>query len=196
MPLVICMHGRGADANDLADLAPMLDGDDGYRFLFPNAPKAFEPYPGMAFGWTWFEGWPPRQESIAAARAMLLEFIDRAVEKYPTPPGKLVISGFSQGGLMSIDAGYRTKQKVGAIVIMSGAAFEAGLPDLAAGKNIPVLIAHGSDDEVIPVLAARRTRRLFEEHGIEPEYYEFPMGHQVAMEEIEVIRQFLVKCLG
>jgi len=49
MPMVIVMHGRGADANDLADVAPMID--DGYRFVFPNAPKKFEPMPGYSFGY-------------------------------------------------------------------------------------------------------------------------------------------------
>ena len=58
MPLVLLMHGRGADANDLADIAPMIDG--GYRFVFPNAAKAFEPMPGYSFGFSWFDGWPPR----------------------------------------------------------------------------------------------------------------------------------------
>ncbi|HUP45438.1 MAG TPA: hypothetical protein VM779_07990, partial [Thermoanaerobaculia bacterium] len=68
MPLVMVMHGRGADANDLADIAPALDGPVGYRFVFPNAPKPFEAYPGMTFGYTWFDGWPPSAESIAASR--------------------------------------------------------------------------------------------------------------------------------
>ena len=54
--MVVMIHGRGADMNDLADLAPMLDAAGGCRFVFPNAPKPFEPYPGMAMGWTWFEG--------------------------------------------------------------------------------------------------------------------------------------------
>ena len=53
LPLVILLHGRGADANDLADLAPYIDR--GYRFVFPNAPKAWEAGPGMTFGFTWFD---------------------------------------------------------------------------------------------------------------------------------------------
>src|SRR5260370_1410936 len=57
-PLVIVMHGRGADANDLADLAPMID--DGYRFGFPNAARPLEPMPGYSFGGTWFDGGPPQ----------------------------------------------------------------------------------------------------------------------------------------
>jgi predicted esterase len=112
LPLVLVMHGRGADANDLADVAPMLDPPGGARFVFPNAPKPFEAYPGMTFGFTWFDGWP---------------------------------------------------------------------------------IVHGTDDDMIPVLAARRARRLLEQHGIEPEYHEFAMGHHVTNESMEVVRDFIAR---
>ncbi len=191
LPLVLVLHGRGADANDLADLAPMLDPPGGARFVFPNAPKPFEPMPGYAFGYTWFEGWPPRGESLQESRALLLELIDELVKRYPTPPGKLILCGFSQGGLMSIDVGYRTQQPLAAIVVMSGAIAEADAPDFAAKKDVPVLIVHGTEDDMIPVLAARRARRILEQHGIEPEYHEFPMGHQVTPESMEVVRNFM-----
>jgi len=193
LPLVICMHGRGADANDLADLAPLLDGGDGYRFVFPNAPRPFEPVRGMQYGWSWFDGWPPEPKSIAESRALLLDFIDQAVAHFDVPAGKLLIGGFSQGGLMSIDCGFRTTQQVAGIVVMSGAAFEDDLPELRA---IPLFIAHGLADEVVPVLTARRARRLFEEHGLDPEYHELPIGHQVSQEEIDLVRLFIARCLG
>jgi phospholipase/carboxylesterase len=191
LPLILVMHGRGADANDLADLAPMMDPPGGARFVFPNAPKAFEAAPGMTFGYSWFDGWPPRGNSLQEARAAVLELIDALVARYPTPPGKLIVSGFSQGGLMSIDAGYRTQQPLAGIVVMSGAIAEADAPDFAAKKDIPVLIVHGTDDDMIPVLAARRARRLLEQHGIEPEYHEFPMGHHVTPESMAVVRDFM-----
>jgi phospholipase/carboxylesterase len=196
LPLIIMMHGRGADAHDLADVAPLLDGPGGYRFVFPNAPRPWEAQPGMTFGFTWFDGWPPRGESFRQSRRLVLAFLDAVVKRYPTPEGKLIISGFSQGALVALDVGFRTKQQVAAIVAMSGAIYEDELPDLDSNRDKRVLLVHGTNDEVIPVNAARRTRRVLEDHGIEPEYHEFPMGHQLTEESIAVVAEFISRSLA
>ena len=193
-PLVVVLHGRGADANDLADIAPAIDGPGGYRFLFPNAPRQWEAAPGMTFGYTWFDGWPPVGETFAQSRELVLEFLDGAVERFPTPRGKVVLAGFSQGALMSLDVGFRTKQPIAGIVAMSGALHEADLPPLIEHKDRRVLIVHGTADDVIPVLAARRARRVLEDHGIEPEYHEFPMGHFVTPESMAAVAEFVRAC--
>ena len=188
MPLIVVLHGRGADANDLADLAPMMDAPAGYRFVFPNAPKRFEPYPGMTFGFTWFDGWPPTRESIAESRALLLRFFDEIAERYPPADGKLILAGFSQGGLMALDVGFRTARPLKGIVCMSGGLYEEDLPKLPPRH---VLLVHGTLDDMIPVVAARRARRVLEEHGIEPEYHEFPMGHHVTPESMAIVSEFI-----
>jgi phospholipase/carboxylesterase len=197
MPLVIVLHGRGADANDLADLAPHIDR--GYRFVFPNAPKPFEPAPGMSYGYTWFDDWPPEPRSLAESRAVLLRFIDEVTARYSPPDGKIALAGFSQGGLMSIDIGFRTAQPLAGIVVMSGAINdddrENDMPDLRARSDQPIVIIHGLQDDVIPIVHARRTRRILEDYGLQPEYHEFAMGHHVNEESIEVVGKFLKKVL-
>jgi len=191
MPLVFILHGRGADANDLVEIAPLIDNN--YRFIFPNAPEPFEPAPGFTFGFTWFDGWPAERGSFVRSRELILRFIDEAVAAFPTPEGKVILSGFSQGGMMSIDAGFRTPQKLAGIVVMSGALYEEELPPFS--RDIPVLMVHGTQDDMIPVLAARRARRVLEEHGVKVEYHEFPMGHYVTPESMAVVNQFLQRCL-
>ena len=188
LPLVFVLHGRGADANDLADIAPLIDND--YRFIFPNAPEPFEPAPGFSFGYTWFDGWPAERNSFVRSRELLMRFIDEAVARYPTPPGKIVLSGFSQGGMMSLDVGFRTQQKLAGIVVMSGALNEQDPPPFSL--DIPVLMIHGTQDDMIPVLAARRGRRILEEQGVRLEYHEFAMGHFVTPESMAVVRDFLI----
>ena len=187
--MVVMIHGRGADMNDLADLAPLLDTADGARFVFPNAPKAFEAYPGMSFGWTWFDGWPPEQRSVAASRAELLRFLDEITAHYPTT--SLIVSGFSQGAMMALDAGLR--RETAAIIAMSGGLYELDLPDLGARKATPVLISHGSLDDVVPVNYARRARTVLEQAGFDVDYHEYPMAHQVVMEEVAVVKEFIAR---
>ena len=189
-PMVILMHGRGADAHDLADLAPMLD-PGGCRFVFPNAPKPWEAAPGMTFGWTWFDGWPPEQSSVAASRELILKFIDEIRERYPTTA--LILSGFSQGAMMALDVGLRTN--VAGIVAMSGGLYE--FPEAREdARTTPIFIAHGTVDDVVPIAYARRARLLLEENGFDVDYHEYPMGHQVVMEEIEAVREFMAKHLS
>jgi phospholipase/carboxylesterase len=190
MPTIILMHGRGADAHDLFDLAPMLDVAPGCRFILPNAPRAWEGAPGMTFGFTWFDGWPPESESVAASRETLLKFIDEVKERYPT--SALILAGFSQGAMMALEVGLRAD--VAAIIAMSGGLYEPHLPEQTSPR--PVFIAHGTMDDVVPVSYGRRARLLLEERGFDVDYHEYPMGHQIVMEEIEAVRGFLTRLLG
>jgi len=190
MPTVILMHGRGADAHDLAELAPMLDVPPGCRFVFPNAPRAWEPSPGMTFGWTWFDGWPPESASVAASRELLLTFIDEVKERYPTT--KLIVAGFSQGAMMSLEAGLRTD--AAALIAMSGGVYERHLPEKLTQR--PLFIAHGSVDDVVPVSYGRRARFVLEEKGFDVEYHEYPMGHQIVMEELDDLRAFIARVVS
>ena len=189
LPLVVMLHGRGADMHDLADLAPMLAEPGSCRFVFANAPRPFEAYPGMTFGWTWFDGWPPERESVAASRELLLKFLGEVTGRYQS--SKLVLSGFSQGAMMSLDVGLRTE--VAGIVAMSGGLYEPDLPPLSPR---PVFIAHGTVDDVVPVSYARRARHILEEHGFDVDYHEYPMGHQVVMEEVEAVRSFIARVIA
>jgi len=196
LPLVLVLHGRGADSNDLADLAPYLADGASYRFVFPDAPHPFEPMPGYRIGYSWFHGWPAEPESFRQSRRLLMEFIGQLFERYEATAAKTVMSGFSQGGMMSLDLGFRLEEPPAGIVVMSGAINEHDLPPLRDRPNLPVLLVHGTEDEMIPVLAAHRTRRILEEHGIHPEYHEFPIGHWVSEEELIVVKNFLKRCLG
>jgi phospholipase/carboxylesterase len=195
-PMVVVLHGRGADMHDLFDLAPMLDIPEGCRFVFPNAPKPFEPYPGQSFGWTWFNGWPPSPASIIESRTILLRFLGEITERYPTPEGKLIVAGFSQGALMSLDSGLRTEKKIAGIIALSGGLWEVDLPDLSQHTGLPVFIAHGTADDTVPVNYARRARHVLEEAGLAVEYHEYPMAHQVAMEEAAAVKAFIERVMA
>lgn len=189
LPLLVMLHGRGADMHDLADLAPLLADTGSVRLIFANAPRPFEAYPGMTFGWTWFDGWPPEQKSVTASRELLIKFIGEVRDRYKT--SKLILAGFSQGAMMSLDVGLRT-DAVG-VLAMSGGLYDVDLPELSPK---PVFIAHGTMDDVVPVAYARRARMILEEKGFDVEYHEYPMSHQVVMEEVQAAKAFIGRLIA
>ncbi len=192
MPLVITLHGRGSNGADRAGLGPVID--DGYRFICPDAPRAFYATAGMPYGFTWFDGWPPAPASFQASRKSLLDFIDEVRAEFPSN-GKVALIGFSQGAMMALDLAFRMKDSPSAVIAMSGAVNESELPEKMERKDVPMLIVHGTQDDVIPVLYARKTRRILEDRGLSSEYHELPMGHWVNDESMALVKGFLAKSL-
>lgn len=195
MPIVITLHGRGSNGLDLAGLAPSVDSGAGFRFICPDAPKPFYATPGMAYGFTWFNGWPPSPESFAESRSLLVKFIAEVLEHYPND-GRLALIGFSQGAMMALDLAFQLEPSPTAVVAMSGAVNEDALPKEIDQPAPPILVLHGTQDDVIPVLYARKTRRILEDRGVALDYQEFPMGHWVTEESMELVREFLAKAFA
>jgi phospholipase/carboxylesterase len=76
---------------------------------------------------------------------------------------------------------------------MSGGLYEEDLPALTSHAGLPVLITHGAIDDVVPVTYARRARHVLEAAGLDVEYHEYAMGHQVVPEEVAVVKSFLTR---
>src|SRR5262249_41634519 len=116
-------------------------------------------------------------------------------KRYPPKDGKVVLAGFSQGGLMALDVGFRTPEPLRGIVVMSGGLYETELPDFRARRGQRGRVVRGPPHDTIPAGAARPARRVLEDHGIEPEYHEFPMGHHVTQESMAVVADFTRRCM-
>lgn len=192
-PIIVLIHGRGADASDLVDLSSMIG--PGYRYLFPDAPRDFEPMPGYRFGRTWFDGLPPEAESFRKSLDTLVRWLEEIAARYETPTSRMLIGGFSQGGVMSLGAGFRIEPPPAGIVAMSGAFNEVDAPDLSSRRDVPVCIVHGTTDDILPVNYARRARAVLEEAGIEVDYGEYDMAHHVTLESMTQVRHFIERVL-
>lgn len=194
-PLVFLIHGRGADANDLAPLASLIGGDRPYRFIMPDAPRRFAPAPGMELGYTWFDGYPPEPSSVQESREKFATFLTEIQQRYEVESSRILLCGFSQGALIVLDAGLRSDEQIAGIVALSGGIDEANLPDDAILSKPPVLMIHGTRDQMIPVEVARQTRKILQRADIEAEYHELPIGHEISEEEIRMISRFVRKAL-
>lgn len=214
LPLMICMHGRGDWGESYVDIAPVLSSSE-YRFVFPTAPL---PLPGALFEWFRFDS-PNVGPGAATARVIVMALIDELRQKYNLPASRIVLSGFSQGGMMTLEVGLRYPEKLAGLMCLSGflvanAPFNWMNPPRSAASfydqdkgdlkavlakvgptGLPVLIAHGTYDPVVPLLAGRASRDMLQQAGLPVEYYEFQGAHEITMEELSTIRAFLSRVL-
>jgi len=183
---VVTLHGRGVDGGDLIPMAAMLDLP-ALRFIFPHGP-----FPTQFGGRAWFLPPPMEQEGILSSRHLLLELIQK-IEAEGTPAGRIALMGFSQGAVMSLDVGLRYPRRLAAIVALSGYLSDPDHLVQEAGPiaQLPVLIAHGTEDEVLPVSGSRAAAKTIESLGTEVSLREYPVGHQINPEEIGDIQAFL-----
>ncbi len=184
------MHGWGANAEDVASLLPLIKLPD-YQFVLPNAPY---PYPYSPIGRAWYDLRVENMyEGLAESRQVLTDFLESLESTTGVPLSRTILSGFSQGGAMTLDVG--SKLPLAGLVVMSGYLHPDALT--AAKSEIPpTLITHGRYDEVVPLKAALKAQETLKSLGVAVEYHEFDMGHEIYPETLEVLRNFVVKTIG
>ncbi|BCX10936.1 MAG: serine esterase [Fischerella sp.] len=187
--LIVALHGWGANAEDLASLAPFLNLPD-YQFLFPNAPF---PHPYSPMGRAWYDlSTENMYKGLAESRQLLTDWLLSLESSTGVPLSRTVLSGFSQGGAMTLDVGL--KLPLAGLVVMSGYLHPGAVPDATSTTTAspPVLIMHGRYDQVVPLRAALKAKETLELLKIAVQYYEFDMGHEIQLPMLELIRNFVV----
>ncbi len=171
------------------------------------------------FEWFQLEA-PNTGKEAAKARLILFRLLEELSQRYSVPASRIFLWGFSQGGMLALDAGLRFKEpegtRLGGIACLSGllladAPFRESIMfdpasyylqdqgDLqqtlagAAVDKLPVFIAHGSYDPVVPAVAGQLARDMLEQAGIKVEYFEFPGQHQITLPEIQALAKFIDK---
>jgi phospholipase/carboxylesterase len=198
---VIWLHGLGADGHDFEPIVPELGlQDHGVRFVFPHAQvRPVTINGGMAMrAWYDFLQLIPGQgerrsdvtESVQAVNALIEREIQRGI-----PAERIVLAGFSQGGVIALMAGlYGDHQLAG---IMGLSTYLPRWTPLPAGSGrAPVLLAHGQFDDVLPFALGEQARDDLVSAGYGVEWYQYPMPHSVCVEEIEVIGRWLRRILA
>jgi phospholipase/carboxylesterase len=185
-PVIVCLHGRGADMRDLAGLAPGIDRS-GYLYICPNAPVTIAIGPGYT-GQAWYEpGGNPSPAAMQAALTALDGVIRDVFSLYQVAPGQAILLGFSQGGAMTYRYGMLRPEMFAGLVILSGALRnpEAILPQLPTRRDQRIFIAHGTDDAVVPVELGRNASDFLTAQGYQPLYREYPMAHEITPEVLD-----------
>ncbi len=201
-PVVLILHGLGANANDLLPLCDELHLPY-CRMVLPDAPL---PLPESQTAHAWYDMATQSRADIENSRDYLFEVMDHFSgrdSKAPIPlkakkPRPVIIMGFSQGGVMSLEAGLNYKGKIEAIVSMSGYMGEPKktLANHRAFFMTPILLVHGTDDAIVPVARAHEAVDALRKAGYRPVLREFPMGHQITRDSILEVADFLQKVVA
>jgi len=194
-PTIVALHGWGASAHDLLGLAPALHGGAAL-VLCPQGPVALEVGPGM-LGYGWFPislGRPPDPAAFAKGASALRAFLDAAQASYPVDPRKLVLLGFSQGGVMAYDLALREPERFAGLVALSSwlpDALADALPCQPAHAELPTLVVHGTRDPMLPVDRGRSSRDRLLALGVPTTYREYEMEHEIRPEALRYLVEWL-----
>ncbi len=201
---IIWLHGLGADGNDFATIVPELRlPKTAIRFVFPHAPVRPVTINGGMRMRAWYDitDGADRREDERGVRAsqVLIEALIGREEERGTAAGRLVLAGFSQGGAIALHTGLRHLERIAGVMALSTyvpvgekLAAEAN----TANRDVPIFMAHGSDDPIIPLGRAEQSRRLLQSLGYSVEWREYRMPHSVCPEELADIGAWLGKVLG
>lgn len=202
--LVVFLHGYGADGRDLIDIGKQwqkLLPD--CAFVSPNAPH---PCAGAPMGRQWFpltmrdpnERW----KGAVEARPALDAFLDAELQAAGLDDSKLALVGFSQGTMMALHVGLRRKRAPAAVVGYSGVLVGADKLSEATARNAkgnppPILLIHGSSDDMIPIEALFQSGQQLAAADIPVEWHMSPgLGHGIDGGGLMHGGMFLAKAFG
>jgi phospholipase/carboxylesterase len=196
--LLVLHHGRGADETDLLALADVLDPQRRLHVVTPRAPLQLPGWPGYHWYVVPRVGYPD-PETFHAAYRRLAVFHDALWERTEVGPERTVLGGFSMGSVMSYSLGLGTDRLAPAgILAFSGfvPVVEGWKPDLEGRRGVRVFVAHGRNDPIMEVAFARRARELLEAGGLEVEYHESDVAHQIDPAHVHAARTWLERTLA
>jgi len=199
--LVVLLHGYGADGRDLIDIGKAwADLLPGAAFVSPHAP---DPCEGAPMGRQWFPLTfrDPHEltRGTEGAAPILREFLAAELAKYDLPPERLALVGFSQGAMMALKIATTAVVAPAAVVSYSGMWAEAagGRGDMVLPARPPVLLVHGTEDEVVPAEALFASARGLAEAGVPVEWHLSPgLGHGIDDAGLAHGGAFLAEFLG
>ena len=200
---VIWLHGLGADGHDFEPIVPELHlpKDAAIRFIFPHAPIRSVSINNGDEIRAWYDFVPHAEsgaiDDINESAGQISDFIARELAR-GIPSENIVLAGFSQGGVIALHTALRYDMRLAGVVALSTYLHDYKRTEQErtdANLGIPILMIHGTQDPMIPIMQAATSRENLKRLGYEVRWSDYPMGHQVCLEEVEEIAHFLQEVL-
>ena len=203
---VIWLHGLGADGNDFVPIVEemKLPANLSIRFVFPHAPVR----PVTINNGVPMRAWYDLYAADLANRADVLGVtqsqvhVEALIAREKTrgiAASRIVLAGFSQGGAIALHTGLRHAERLAGIVALSTYLVMADRLQAdasPANRDLPIFMAHGTQDPMIRLAWAETSRRSLVAAGYAVEWHTYPMPHSVVWEEIAAARDFLARLLA
>jgi phospholipase/carboxylesterase len=144
-----------------------------------------------------FGGGPEDDAGVRASQKLVDDIVSSEGQR-GIKPSKIVLAGFSQGGAIVLQTALRYPERLAGVMALSTYLPLAGTVEKeisAANKDVPIFMAHGKFDDIIPIDRARRSKEILEKLGYPVTWKEYPMPHSVCPEEIRDMSNFLVSLL-
>lgn len=191
---VVLLHGFGAPGDDLVSLGGFLDVRA--RYVFPEAPLELGGLYGDSRAWWLLDLAKLEQdlrtgavrdrrdevpEGLAAVRERVMRFLDELMERHSISADQLVLGGFSQGAMLSLDVALHREVAPRALLLMSGTllAERVWAPRMARLAGVPVMQSHGRSDSLLPFSIAELLRDKLQGAGAKVDFVAFAGGHEI-----------------
>lgn len=195
-PSLVLLHGYGSNAGDWLQFEDKLQVPLNGRLVFPQGPLRG---PNGARGWWWLniEGHIPsgqRYPDFSIANPAGIKVASRLVRKLLAGvPRPIVLGGFSQGAMLSGEIAFQTDQDLAALVLLGGTTVNeaAWAGQFAARRDMPVFIAHGRQDGVLPFATMERFQARIKAAGLNVTWFPYEGGHDIPDTVIAALNEFL-----
>ncbi|XOZ33039.1 alpha/beta hydrolase [Halomonadaceae bacterium KBTZ08] len=196
---MLWLHGQGTSSEDLTPLFKNLAASRelGLRYLAPNAPMRRLQALGGRMGRAWYDvaaadSGEADPETLCESHTQLTGLLD-AERETGIPPARTLVGGFSQGGAMALHTALQYPYPLAGIIVLSG---ELLHPEALAGAihpanaATPILMIHGTGDELIPVEEAKTNRDRLRDLGLPVDWHTLALGHEISMDTIALVDQW------
>ena len=205
--VVVLLHGFGAPGDDLAELHRYIDvSAEDTAWVFPEGPLELGGLYGDSRAWWMLDlarierdlarGQPSDRsgdhpEGLAEARAAIIALLDEVAARWPD--AQLVLGGFSQGAMLSLDVALHDARPLAALVLLSGTllARTEWEPLFAQRAGLPVFMSHGTRDALLPYRSAETLRDLLVAAGLRVAWYPFDGGHEIPPPLLDEIAELI-----
>lgn len=196
---IIWLHGLGSNGHDFEPIIPelKLPSHQGVRFIFPHAPKRVVTINGGLLMPAWYDilahdiDRRVDANQLRASAAQIGQFIEREIER-GTQSNRIFIAGFSQGGAVGYELALSYPKPLGGLIALSTYfATKDSIEYHEANANLPIFIAHGLQDTIVPEILGQKANIALTEAGYETNYHTFAMDHSVSMPVIREISRWL-----